>query len=137
MNIFMDPESEDSDVSITDGDYSSSFSFPINLPPAPSKPALENQDTVTAHLKELERVEAHNVRKHERLKEKRLRKDERIARKRAAQDEKIKAIMEARTRRDSRINLRRQRENIAFQRFYEDLDEEETVRTFTTSHWSC
>lgn len=124
----MDPESEDSDVSITDGDYGASFSFPINLPPAPSKPSLENVDTITAHLKELERVEAHNVRKHERLKEKRARKDAKITRKRAAQDEKIKMIMDARARRDSRINQRRQRENIAFQRFYEDLDEEETVR---------
>lgn len=123
----MDPESEDSDVSVTDGDYSSSFSFPINLPPAPSKSSLENQDTITAHLKELERVEAHNVSKHGRLKEKRARKDARIAQKRAAQDEKIKLIMDARARHDSRINQRRQRENIAFQRFYEDLDEEETV----------
>lgn len=128
----MDPESEDSDVSATDGDYGSSFSFPINLPPAPSKPALENQETIAAHLKELERVEAHNVQKHERLKEKRARKDERIARKRLAQDEKIKVIMEARARRDSRVNQRRQRENIAFQRFYEDLDEEETVRRTQT-----
>lgn len=128
MKDIMDPESEDSDVSGTEGDYSSTFSFPINLPAAPSKPALENVDTITAHLKELERVDAHNVRKHERLKEKRARKDDRIARKRAAQDERIKAIMDSRARHDSRIAQRRQRENIAFQRFYEDLDEEETVR---------
>lgn len=133
----MDPESEDSDVSATDADYGSSFSFPINLPPAPSKPALENIDTINAHLKELERVDAHNVRKHQRLKAKRDRKDDRIARKRAAQDEKIKLIMEARARHDSRIEQRRQRENIAFQRFYEDLDEEETVGKQCLSPCSC
>lgn len=53
--------------------------------------------------------------------------DEKIARKRAKQDEMIKAIMNSRSRRDSRIKQRRDREDIAFQRFYEDLEEEEGV----------
>jgi len=123
----LDPESEDSDVSNPEGDIASAFALPISLPPAPSKQAMESPETISTHLHELERVEDHNVKKHNRLKDKRKRKDERIARKRAIQDEKIKAIMEARVRRDSRISLRREREDIAFTRFYETLEEEETV----------
>lgn len=123
----MEPESEGSEVSEADGELNM-FAFPINLPPAPSKQALENQDALSAHLSELERVENHNIKKHNRLREKRARMDEKLKRKRDIQDARIKAIMDARAQKDSRIKQRRDREDIAFKRFYEDLEEEETVR---------
>ena len=125
----MDPESEDSDVSAAEDSFAS-FTMPVGLPPAPSKQSLENQETIQGRLDELERFENHNIGKHSRLKSKRLRMDERIARKRAQQDVIIKAITLARERRDSRINLRRERENIAFQRVYEDFEEEDNVIDF-------
>lgn len=68
------------------------------------------------------------MKKQKRLQEKRKRKDDKIAYQRAIQDEKIKAIMDARVRRDSRIKQRRDRENIAYTRFFEELEEVETVQ---------
>lgn len=122
----IEPESEDSDVSPAEDDLST-FALPIGLPPAPSKSSLESQQVILMRLEDLERHENHNIKKHNRLKDKRQRMDEKIARKRAKQDELIKAIMNSRSRRDSRIKQRRDREDIAFQRFYEDLEEEEGV----------
>lgn len=130
----LDPESEDSDVSITEGDYGVVSPFPVGLPQTPSKHQLDNAQTIDAHLSELTRVEDFNIKKHNRLKEKRARKDERVLRKRAIQDEKIRGIMDARQRRDAKTALRREREDIAFQRFYETLEEEESVSScYTTS----
>lgn len=128
----VEPESEDSDVSAAEDDLSA-FALPIGLPPAPSKSSLESQQLIMLRLEDLERHENHNIKKHNRLREKRQRMDEKIGRKRAKQDEMINAIMSARGRRDSRIKQRRDREDIAFQRFYEDLEEEEAV---SNSH-SC
>lgn len=122
----MDPESEDSDAPDADGDVGA-FSFPIGLPIAPSRQALESKEVLSAHLEELERVEDHNNKKHDQVMEKRTRMDDKILRKRAAQDAKIKAIVDARVRRDERIKQRRAREDVAFQRFREEFDEEEIV----------
>lgn len=122
----MDPESEDSDVSAVDGGFST-FAFFKGLPPAPSKQALESQHSIQARLEELEQIENQNIKTHKELKVKRARMDEKIASKRAAQDQKIKAIIDSRARRDSRIKQRRDREDIAFQRFYEDHEEEDNV----------
>ena len=126
VNDIMDPESEESDAPDADGDIGA-FSFPVGLPPAPSQQALDSKDALSAHLDELERLEDHNNKKHDRVKERRAHMDDKILRKRTAQDAKIKAIMDARARRDERIKQRRVREDIAFQRFREEFDEEETV----------
>lgn len=122
----IDPESEDSDVSGAEDDVPT-FVLPVGIPPAPSKSSLGDQQFILIRLEDLERHENHNIKKHNRLKEKRQRMDEKIARTRAKQDEMIKNIMTARSRRDSRIKARRDREDIAYQRFYEDVEEEESV----------
>lgn len=111
--------------------------FPVGLPQTPSKHQLDNAQTIAAHLNELTRVEDFNIKKHNRLKEKRTRKDERILQKRAIQDEKIKIIMDARQRRDAKTALRREREDIAFQRFYETLEEEEGVSSCCAMSLHC
>lgn len=122
----MDPESEDSDISM-EGHEIVEAPYPINLPSLPSKQSLEGQDGVSTYLVEMERTENHNIQKHNQLKARRARMDDRIIQKRTAQDAKIRAIYDARARRDSRIKQRRDREDIAFQRFYDMLEEEETV----------
>ncbi|KAK5086362.1 hypothetical protein LTR05_003530 [Lithohypha guttulata] len=124
----MDPENEDSDVSSSEADLRG-FERPVGLPPAPSKQALENQQTLSDRLSELESIENRNIQRHDLLKEKRARMDGRIASHRAAQDAKIRAIMDARARRDTLIMQRRNREDISFQRFYEELEDEETSET--------
>lgn len=126
VHSIMDPENEDSDVSSSEADLRG-FERPVGLPPAPSKQALENQQTISDRLSELESIENRNIQRHDLLKEKRARMDGRIARHRAAQDAKIRAIMDARARRDTLIMQRRSREDISFQRFYEELEDEETV----------
>jgi len=128
----MDAESSDSDVSrANDDDYrianGTLISVPSPLPPPSSKQALESSDAVQARLKELERVENHNVRKHEMLKEKRARKDMKIARRREAQDRKWQTILDARQKRDERIQARRKREDSAFNKFFLDMEGEEDV----------
>lgn len=130
----MDPESEDSDISI-DGSELGGAPFPINLPPAPSTQSLDDQHGLAAYLLEMERTENHNIQKHKQLKARRARMDDRIIQKRTSQDAKIRAIYDARSRRDSRIKQRREREDIAFQRFFEVLEEEETVSTRPTSDY--
>ncbi|KAL2392518.1 hypothetical protein ABEF94_000094, partial [Exophiala dermatitidis] len=77
-------------------------------------------------LDELARVEEHNIKKYELLKAKRARKDDKIRRKREIQDQKWAAIVEARQRRDARIDARRTREDTAFSQFFDhELEEEE------------
>ena len=127
--MIMDPESEGSEGSSAEGDVPA-YDRPIDLPPGPSSKALENQNTINGRLGELESIENHNIKKHNLLKEKRARMDDKINRKRAAQDAKVKMIMDARNRHDNRIKQRRDREDIAFQRFYEILEEEETVSPY-------
>lgn len=127
-----DPESESSDVSDTPGqDYHSKAqsAIPAALPPPPSKHVSESPDTIQARLRELQRVEDFNIKKQELLRAKRARKDDRIRRKREAQDLRIKAIMDARARRDERVSRRRKVEDAAFERFDQDLEEEELVCT--------
>lgn len=126
----MDPESSDSDVSVTIGEpygFNTPLKQPASLPPAPSKHSLESSDGVQARLKELSRVEDHNIKKQELLLAKRRRKDEKIQRKREAQDRKWNAIVAARDRRDARIKARREKEDAAFKKFDDQLEEEETV----------
>lgn len=127
-NDVMDPEEEGSDVSGAEGE-SLHFDRPVQIPPAPSKQALDNQQTISDRLAELEHYENTNIQRHNRLRDKRTRMDDRIGRKRAAQDAKWKAIMDGRARRDSTIRHRREREDVAYQRFYDELEEEETVST--------
>lgn len=125
-----DLESESSDVSDTPGDsYQTRVlsTFPTSIPPPPAKHLLESLDTIEARLRDLQRIEDDNIRKQDQLKAKRLRKDDKIRRKREAQDLKIKAIMDARVRRDERIHRRRKAEDDAFERFDQDLEEEENV----------
>lgn len=122
----MDPEAEGSDVSGIEGE-SLSFDRPMQIPPAPSKQSLEHQQHIQDRLAELEHYENTNIQRHNKLREKRARMDDRISRKRAAQDAKWRVVMEARARRDMQIKQRREREDIAYQRFYDELEEEETV----------
>lgn len=98
---------------------------------------MELSENIQQHLAELGRVEDFNIKKHKLLREKRARKDDKIARKRAAQDEKIKAIMTAREKRDNRLRKRREREDTIFQRFYDDLEEEENVSSIFGCLWLC
>lgn len=73
-------------------------------------------------------MEEHNIKKYELLKAKRARKDDKIRRKREIQDQKWAAIVEARQRRDARIDARRTREDTAFSQFFDhELEEEENV----------
>lgn len=127
----MEPESSDSDVSaagLEGSSFASPITKPIPLPPPPSKHALESPEAIEARLGELQRVEAHNIKKFDLLKAKRARKDERIRRKREAQDKKWDAILQARQRRDARIDVRRRRENTVFAQFFDrDFDEEDDV----------
>ena len=132
----MDPESEDSEMSAGEEDMIGS-PFPINLPPATSKQNLESQEIVAQHLAEMERTENHNIQKHKQIRAKRARMDDNIMRRRAVQDAKIQAIMTARVRRDSRIKQRRDREDIAFQQFYDLHEEEETVSSPARSLKKC
>jgi hypothetical protein len=110
----MDPESSDSDVSVGGGDdyrFATPLTAPIPLPPPASKHALESSDAVQGRLDELQRA----------------RKDEKIQRRREVQDRKWSAILEARQRRDARIEARRRREDAAFSQFDHDLEDEEQV----------
>lgn len=133
----MNPESSDSDVSVGGGDeyrFASPLTAPIPLPPPPSKHALESSDAVQARLDDLQRIEDHNVKKYDLLRAKRARKDEKIRRNREIQDQKWNLIVEARQRRDSRIAVRRRREDAAFVQFDHDLEEEESVRIKNERH---
>lgn len=124
----LDPESSGSDVSVTAGDdirFGSPLSTPTPLPPPPSKHAMESQDAVQARIRELQRVDDHNLKKHDLLKAKRSRKDDQIRRRREVEDRRIKALMDARARKDEKIAARRKREDAAFERFDLDLEEEE------------
>ncbi|OAP55517.1 hypothetical protein AYL99_10490 [Fonsecaea erecta] len=126
----MDPESSDSDVSVSASEeyrHTGPLTAPIPLPPPASKHALESSDAVQARLDELQRVEDHNVKKYDLLRAKRARKDEKIRRRREYQDKKWSLIMEARQRRDARIEARRRREDAAFAQFFDrDLEDEES-----------
>lgn len=122
----MDQEEEGSDVSGAEGE-SLHFDRPVQIPPAPSKQALDSQQQIQDRLAELEHFENTNIQRHNKLRDKRARMDDRIGRKRAAQDLRWRAIMDGRARRDSMITQRREREDVAYQRFYDELEEEETV----------
>jgi hypothetical protein len=126
----MDPEGEDSDVSVRRPDPYRPFNTPAGpatIPPAP--PYLETQTAINGRLSELTRVEDVNSARSRDLRAKRQRMDDRIKLKRDAQDRKIKAIMDARQRRDNRIKTRRLREDTEFQRVFDDIErEEETLR---------
>ena len=129
----MNPESSDSDVSVHGDERGASpLAAPAQLSPPPPKHILDSSENVQTRLRELSSVEDHNIRKQEMLHAKRRRKDDKIARKRDMQDRQIKAIMDARARRDSRINTRRAREDAAFRAVDDQLEEEETVGSFST-----
>ncbi|KPI34838.1 uncharacterized protein AB675_4854 [Cyphellophora attinorum] len=122
----MDPEGEDSDVSVRRPDPYRPFNTPTGpatIPPAP--PYLETQTAINGRLSELTRAEDVNSARSRDLRVKRQRMDDRIKAKRDAQDRKIKAIMDARQRRDNRIRTRRLREDTEFQRVFDDIEREE------------
>ena len=125
----MDPESSDSDVSVTEEDRRASpLAFPMQPPPPPPKHILESADGVQNRLRDLSHVDDHNLRKLELLHAKRKRKDDRTAHKRGIQDRKIKAILDARERRDARLNNRRSREDASFRVVDDQMVAEQTVR---------
>lgn len=132
----MDPESSDSDVSVTPGENyrtGTSAAVPATVPPQPPKQVLESAGGVQDRLRELSQVEDHNIRKQDFLVAKRRRKDDKIARKREIQDRKIKSIMDARERRDNRVYMRRSREDAAFRMIDQQIEEEEMASSLLQS----
>ena len=75
----------------------------------------------------MSQVKDHNIGKQEMLLARRRHEDDKTARKRETQSRKIEAVMDARERRDVRINTRRTREDAAFQAVEDRMEEEKTV----------
>lgn len=126
----MDPESSDSDVSVTGEDRNrkgSPLAALAQLPSPQPRHLLESPENVQTRLRALSQVKDHNIGKQEMLIARRRHEDDKSARKREIQNRRIKAIMDARERRDVRINTRRTGEDAAFQAVEDRMEEEKTV----------